>query len=76
MLNDEADQFPKRKESDHFLVFRIFEDSEAAIQVDSVINIVYYMHKDVQKKIRIFGGSQSDGICKIHSKSDQKGEFD
>jgi hypothetical protein len=44
--------------------------------VDSVINIVYYMHKDVQKKIRTFGGSQSDGICKIHSKSNQKGEFD
>jgi len=59
-----------------FSVFRVFEDSEAAIQVDSVINIVYYMHKDVQKKIRIFGGSQSNGICKIHSKSDQKGEFD
>jgi hypothetical protein len=37
-----------------FSVFRVFEDSEAAIQVDSVMNIVYYMHKDVQKKIRIF----------------------
>lgn len=76
MLNDGEGQFQKRKESDHFSVFRVFEDSEAAIQVDSVMNIVYYMHKDVQKKIRTFGGSQSNGICKIHSKSDQKGEFD
>jgi len=76
VLNDGEGQFPKRKDSDHFSVFRAFEDSEAATQVDSVINIVYYMHKDVQKKIRIFNGSQSNGICKIHSKSDQKGEFD
>ena len=44
MLNDREGQFQKRKESDHFSVFRVFQDSEAAIQVDSVINIVYYMH--------------------------------
>jgi hypothetical protein len=47
-------QFQKRKESDHFSVFKVFEDPEAAIQVDSVINIVYYMHKEGLKKTWIF----------------------
>jgi len=75
-LNDEKDQFPKRKVSDHFLVFWFLQDSEPAIQVASVINIVYYMHENMLKKSGFFSGPQSNGICKIHSKSDQKGEFD
>jgi hypothetical protein len=44
--------------------------------VGSVINIVYYMHKEGLKKPEFFGGPQSNGICGIHSKSGQKGEFD
>jgi hypothetical protein len=52
------------------------QDSEAAIQVTLVMNIVYYINQGVQKKIGIFRGPKSNGICKIHSKSGQKSEFD
>jgi hypothetical protein len=55
-LNDRELDFPKRKESDHFSVFSVFEGGEAVIQVDSVINIVYYMHEEVLKKYEFFGG--------------------
>ena len=59
-----------------FWFFGFLQDSEPAIQVASVVNIVYYMHENMLKKSGFFRGPQSNGICKIHSKSDQKGEFD
>jgi len=59
-----------------FRFFGVLQDSEATIWVASVINTVYYMHEDVLKKNRIFRSPQSNGIWKIYSKSDQKGEFD
>ena len=59
-----------------FRFFGVFQDSEWAIQVVWVINIVHYMYKNVTKKSGFFRGPKSNGICKIHSKSYQNGEFD
>ena len=52
-----------------------FHGRKALIYVASVTSIVYYMYSKVLQKFKFFIGVQCNSICKIVSKSGQKGEF-
>jgi len=54
----------------------LLADRNAAVYVDSIMNIIRYMYKNIIQKFHIFRGPQPNDICKILSKSDKKGDFD
>jgi len=52
------------------------EGRNAVVNVDSIMDFARYMYKIIYKIFHIFRGPQPNDICKILSKSGQKGDFD